>query len=170
MLFSKLHLRRRSSTKPASPPTISPAQLSHATQPTSTFPDEAETLHPTGLETNSKTPTESMTRLTTQESKDYEEFLERARKEEEKKAEELQKELLRGVREADRRRRMMDLDGWARRFWSSEDGLSYERNEHPGDYVSKHIGCNQSMVTIPNWSSGRTKPGGVVLLWSSGKD
>lgn len=57
-----------------------------------------------------------MTRLTTQESKDYEEFLERARKEEEKKAEELQKELLRGVREADRRRRMMDLDGWARRF------------------------------------------------------
>jgi hypothetical protein len=50
--------------------------------------------------------------MTTQECRDYEEFLESARREEAKKNE----TLLRGIREADRRRRMMDLDPWAKKW------------------------------------------------------
>jgi hypothetical protein len=50
--------------------------------------------------------------MTTQECRDYEDFLERARKEEERQNE----ALVKGIKEADRKRRMMDLDPWARKW------------------------------------------------------
>lgn len=49
--------------------------------------------------------------MNSQECRDYEVFLENARKEEEKKEKALEK----AIRDADKRRRMMDMDPWAKR-------------------------------------------------------
>jgi len=59
-----------------------------------------------------KEATEVITTLNSQECRDYEEFLEKARKEEERK----EKALLRAMQEAERRRRDANMDPWTRRL------------------------------------------------------
>lgn len=87
MLFKSL--RRRSTTSKASKP-LTPIELATTKQ-------EAESP--------------VITTMNSQECRDYEVFLENARKEEEKKEKALEK----AIRDADKRRRMMDMDPWAKR-------------------------------------------------------
>jgi len=49
--------------------------------------------------------------MNSQECRDYEEFLEKARKEDEKREQLLQK----AIRDADKKRRTMNMDPWAKR-------------------------------------------------------
>lgn len=63
-----------------------------------------------------KGPKEVVTSMSTEESRDYEEFLEKARLEEERE-EERKKEALRiAIKDADRRRRNAGMDPWSRRL------------------------------------------------------